>query len=234
MQGFSGFPPGKVRTTTIPNQFFSDLLPLIDDLDELKITLYCFWALHQQEGEYRYVLRGEMYDDNLLLDSFDHDHETAKERIAEALERAAARGTLLHVRVEGVDGTEDVYFMNTVRGRNAVQAIEAGRFEIGGRDLPIALIVERPNIFSLYEQNIGPLTPIIGDQLREAERDYPAEWIEEAIQLAVKQNKRSWRYIEAILKRWQAEGKGNGLPKQSTQADRYRYIQGELSDYIKY
>jgi DnaD/phage-associated family protein len=124
--------------------------------------------------------------------------------------------------------------MNTVRGRNAVQAIEAGRFEIGGRDVPIALIVERPNIFSLYEQNIGPLTPMIGDQLQEAERDYPAEWIEEAIQQAVKRNKRSWRYIEAILKRWQAEGKNDGLAKQPTQADRYRYIQGELSDYINY
>lgn len=234
MQGFSGFPPGKVRTTTIPNQFFSDLLPLIDDLVELKLTLYCFWALHQQEGEYRYLLRREMYDDKLLLDSIDRNPEVAKERVSEALERATARGTLLHVSVEAVGGTEDVYFMNTVRGRNAVQAIEAGRFEIGGRDVPIALIVERPNIFSLYEQNIGPLTPMIGEQLHDAERDYPVEWIEEAIQLAVKQNKRSWRYIEAILKRWQAEGKHDGLAKQPTQADRYGYIQGEYSDYIKY
>jgi DnaD/phage-associated family protein len=234
MQGFNGFPPGKVRTITIPNQFFSDLLPLIDDLVELKLTLYCFWALHQQEGEYRYLLRREMHEDNLLLESIDHDPEVAKERVSEALERATARGTLLHVSVKSVVGTEDVYFMNTVRGRNAVEAIEAGRFEIGGRDVPIALIVERPNIFSLYEQNIGPLTPMIGDQLHEAEREYPVEWIEEAIQLAVKGNKRSWRYIEAILKRWQAEGKGDGFAQQSTQADRYRYIQGELSDYINY
>jgi hypothetical protein len=37
-----------------------------------------------------------------------------------------------------------------------------------------------------------------------------------------------------ILKRWQAEGKDSGLPKQPTQADRYRYIQGELSDFIDY
>ena len=49
MQKFNGFPPGKTRTTVIPNQFFSELLPTIDDLVELKLTLYCMWALQQQE-----------------------------------------------------------------------------------------------------------------------------------------------------------------------------------------
>jgi DNA replication protein len=234
MTGFNGFPPGKTHTTKIPNLFFSELLPAIDDLLELKLTLYCFWALQQQEGEFRYVLGREVLADRLFLDGIDRDPGQAAQQVRAAFERAVARGTLLHVTVEGVGGPEDLYLMNTVHGRNAVQAIQAGQFQPGDRDNPVALVVERPNIYAVYEQNSGPLTPMIGDQLRDAEKDYPAQWIAEAIQLAVERNKRSWRYVVGILKRWQAEGKGSGLPEQPTQADRYRYIQGELSDFIDY
>ncbi|NLF75912.1 MAG: DnaD domain protein [Chloroflexi bacterium] len=234
MQGFNGFPPGKLHTTTVPNLFFSELLPAIDDLAELKLTIYCFWALQQQEGDYRYLLRREVLSDDLFLKGMDSDPDRAAQMAQHALERAVARGTLLHVTVQGVGGPEDLYFMNTVRGRNAVRAIEAGQFEIGDRDYPVALVVERPNIYTLYEQNIGPLTPLIGDQLREAEKEYPAEWIAQAIQLAVERNARNWRYVLGILKRWETEGNDRGLAKQPSQADRYRYIQGELSDLIDY
>ena len=55
MKGFPGFPDGKLRQTAIPNLFFSDLLPHIDNLAEMKITLYAFWALTQKEGQVRYL-----------------------------------------------------------------------------------------------------------------------------------------------------------------------------------
>ena len=35
MKGFAGFPPGRLRTTPVPNLFFADLLPAIDHLGEL-------------------------------------------------------------------------------------------------------------------------------------------------------------------------------------------------------
>jgi DNA replication protein len=234
MQGFSGFPPGKMRTTTVPNLFFSELLQIIDDLVELKLTLYCFWALQQQEGEFRYVLHRELLQDEVFLKGIDTDLENARTQVLAALERAATRGTLLHATVDGAGGPEDLYFMNTVRGRNALLAIEAGQFQYGDRDCPVALVAERPNIFTLYEQNIGPLTPLIADHLRDMEQEYPAGWIEEAIQIAVEANKRNLRYVRGILKRWQTEGKERGFTQQPTQADGRRYIEGEFSDFIEY
>jgi DnaD/phage-associated family protein len=73
------------------------------------------------------------------------------------------------------------------------------------------------SIFQIYESNIGPLTPMIADALEDAEKTYPADWIRESIALAVKNNKRNWRYCEAILKRWQSDGKddGQGNAKQT-------------------
>src|SRR5216117_216696 len=74
----------------------------------------------------------------------------------------------------------------------------------------LRIVVERPTIYSLYEQNIGLLTPILAERLQDAEGRYPLDWIEAAFEEAVTNNKRSWRYIERILERWAAEGKQSG------------------------
>ncbi len=234
MKPFAGFPPGKIPMIRVPSQFFTDLLGAIDDLDELKLTLYAFWALQQQEGELRYLLKREVLQDTRFLESLDPDPQRAAERALAALERAVARGTLLHISVEGVRGPEDLYFMNTAHGRNAVRAIAAGHYELGDRDTPVLLVSERPSVYALYEENIGPLTPLIAEELRAAEQEYPPAWIEEAMRIAVERNARNWRYVLGILKRWETEGNDRGFSKQPSQADRYRYIQGELSDLIDY
>jgi DnaD/phage-associated family protein len=71
---------------------------------------------------------------------------------------------------------------------------------------------EKPNIFRLYESNIGPLTPLLADELRDAEKEYPSPWVEYAFAEAVTNNKRNWRYISAILKRIKVEGFDDGKP----------------------
>ena len=135
-------------------------------------------------------------------------------------------GTLLHVSVQGTAGEEDLYFMNTPKGRAAVDALTRGEWRpTGDPETPVDLLVERPNIFNLYEQNIGPLTPMIAEELRDAEENYPTSWIEEAIHLAVTNNARSWRYVLAILERWQAEGKDDREDRRDTEAYRQRYLE---------
>lgn len=64
------------------------------------------------------------------------------------------------------------------------------------------------NIFKLYEHTVGILTPMMADELRQAEKDYPAEWLPEAFLKAEKANVRKWNYILAILKKWKTEGRG--------------------------
>ena len=59
----------------------------------------------------------------------------------------------------------------------------------------------------MFEENIGPLTPLLSEDLKAAEAENSAQWIQEAIHLAVQGNVRKWNYIEAILKSWKKEGK---------------------------
>ena len=60
---------------------------------------------------------------------------------------------------------------------------------------------------------------MIADELRDAEKHYPEEWITEAMREAVSANKRSWRYILRIMERWRTEGKGSGKPNGEPPSD---------------
>jgi len=236
MKGFPGFPAGKVHFTPLPSLFFSELLPAIDDLAELKVTLHIFWLLHQKKGYPRYVSRRELEADGVLLRGLKRAGEEPKECLMEALERAVSRGTLLHVMVQQGDDQDDWYFMNTDLGRRTVEKIRRGELKIEATVLPseARLEVERPNIFVLYEQNIGLLTPLIAEQLRDAEKTYPADWIEEAFRIAVEHNVRRWRYVHSILERWATEGKDSEKARRGLEEDRRRYIEGKYADYIEH
>lgn len=234
MKGFPGFPGGKLRMTQVPNLFFSDLLPIIDNLTELKVTLYAFWALGQKDGKVRYLRLTDFLNDPEFVKGLGPTVNLATDALMDGVERAVARGTFLHVNVESADGKMDLYFLNTEKGRAAVEGITKGEWRPNpDEDEPITLLVERPNIFILYEQNIGPLTPLVADDLRDAEQTYPLRWIEEAIQLAVENNVRKWRYVLAILERWRQEGKRDGIGRRDTQKELRQQIPDELKNIVK-
>ncbi len=149
-----------------------------------------------------------------------------------------ARGTLLRVTQApgpaalAPAGGTDWYFANTEKGRQAVNDLLAGKWTPGEPGKPLLLQAHRPNIFVLYEQNVGPLTPLLAEQLQDAEKNYPAPWIEDAFKEAAELNKRSWRYVQRILERWATEGKGDETARRGDdRKDRRRFIEGEYADY---
>ena len=42
---FPGFPEGQVPTVTLPALLFAELLPHLEDLDEVKVILHVLWRL---------------------------------------------------------------------------------------------------------------------------------------------------------------------------------------------
>jgi DnaD/phage-associated family protein len=237
MQKFPGFPVGsKLSPTAFPTSFFSDLLPMIDDLAELKVTLFCFWALHQKEGRFRYLRPADFAGNAALMQGLTAaaPEQPPETTLANALTRAGERGTLLCVEVQLDSGSERLYFVNTQLGRAAVEQIKIGAWQPGDAANPVAILPERPNIYRLYEANIGALTPMIADALKDAEKDYPLHWIEDAIKEAVENNKRSWRYIQAILKRWETEGKSREISGRRVEQAGQQYVSGQFADFIEH
>lgn len=229
--GFPGFPEGRQRLTPVPEAFFRELLPAIDDLGELKLSLYAFYALAQREGRLRFLTRQQLAQDARLMRALGESQGEANAALDAALARAVARGTLISASA-GEPGPT-LYFLNSERGRAAARGLASGAWSPAPEDLQGQVTLpDRPNIYSLYEQNIGPLTPMIADQLRDAERSYPARWIDEAMRIAVANNVRKWSYVQAILNDWQAKGRDEREDLRDTEADRRRYVEGDYADFI--
>jgi len=162
------------------------------------------------------------------MSSLGGGEEQPGEVLGNALEMAVRRGTILHLVVDRDGTAEEVYFLNTESDRRAVSKIQNGELALAGLKAgrpsqPEVDTEPPPDIFTLYEQNVGMLNPIIAEWLKEAEKLYPEAWIRDAIKEAVSLNKRSWRYIDRILERWSAEGRGDGTYRgySKTGTDKY-------------
>jgi len=225
MSKFQGF-TGSETFIKIPDSFFHHLLTEIDDQDELKVTLFALWRIGSMEGPVHFLR--------------EQDFTACVPDPGPALEKAVKRGSLLCARggvLAAGRGTREkaaaLYFLNSPRGRASVKAIASGEWQPADA-IPVHAAPERPNVFKLYEENIGPLTPMIADALKDAEQTYQPEWVTEALEIAVKNNKRSWKYVEVILRRWKEEGHAKKQDRRDAQEDGRRYTEGEYADFIEH
>ena len=216
---FKGFTDSETFTQ-LPDTFFHQLLKEINDIAEFKVTLYFLWRVEHMEGPFRALCQTDFDAKELGL---------SVEEIQSGLEKAIERGSMLKSEHEA----DVFYFLNSPRGRAAAEAFAKGQWRESAKILSVPP-VERPNVFRLYEENIGPLTPLIADALKDAEETYHDEWIAEAIELAVRNNKRNWKYCEAILKRWKDEGRHGQKDQQDSRQGSERYTKSEFEEYLKH
>ncbi len=214
---FGGFQESDLDPVRLPQAFFSDLLLRISDLRELQILLYMFWHLEQDHEKFHYFRMQDLTSDPTLVKMVG-----GEEILDESLKGLLNLGAVIKADLPWME--ETYYFINGPQGRAAVQAIEAGTWQETGKSRqPAQLSPEPANIFKLYEADIGPITPMIAEVLKADEAEYPADWIEEAIRIAVTRNVRNWKYVQAILSRWQKEGRGNEQSRRDNSQDPERY-----------
>jgi DnaD/phage-associated family protein len=225
-----------MRFTPLPNLFFTTLLPQIDNLAELKLILHIFWLLYQKRGHPRFVTYTELISEKTLVEGIEGDNPTAE--LQDALKQAINEGILLKLTLEKDGNQEDLYFINNEPNKETIVKIQSGEISLGGA-LPQRephIRTEKPDIFTLYEQNIGMLTPMIAEELKEAERLYPMAWIEDAVKEAVNLNKRNWRYITRILERWSVEGREDGEFRRDSKKGKGPgyYLKGKYGHIVRH
>lgn len=216
MTPFAGFPDGALAATPIPNLFFARVLPSIDSLAELKVTLHLLWRTSPGPKNPPCVPIDELQRDGTLLGALAAEPGGPAAALTDGLRRAVERGTLLRAAITYADVEREVVAPNTSRGRRGLAALRGRAAEASAPptpSLPPSPASARPPIFELYEQNVGLVQPLIAEELRAAAELYPAAWIEDAFHQAVAYNRRNWRYIRRILERWATEGKnGSDAP----------------------
>jgi DnaD/phage-associated family protein len=243
---FPGF-PARPKSTPIPDVFFSDLLPRLAETGDLAVVLCAFHALAAKKGFPRYITQHDLAAEPALCSQAEGSGVPADLRregtrpqsrvdsgsgaITRGLDRAVELGILLPLTVERGGHAVTLYFLNAPADRRGLEAVRSGAVDLGPvvRERPAQPV--RSSIFTLYESLIGTLSPLIADELAEAERLYPAEWIEAAFREAAAQNARSWRYVSRILERWAIEGPDHATTERSAAED--RYFRGKYGKILK-
>jgi DnaD/phage-associated family protein len=198
----------------IPRAFLTDFVPLITDIAELHVSLAFFRLIHEGAGPDTPISDRAISRDRLLRDGLRivGSPNEPNRRIQTGLDLAVGRGTLCRFSTGQGPSRQAWYYLNTPANQAMVAAMSRGAIAppavLWDGDDPPNVAPERPNVFRLYEQNIGLLTPLIADHLVSALETYPQDWIEDAIGEAVSYNRRSWRYIQRILEQWLNQGRG--------------------------
>lgn len=232
---FEGFRAGQ-RATTLPVQFFTDLLEVIDDPDELRVTLYALYAI-PRPGRAHAMRVSALAAEAPLARHYERVAPAglagdAFEVVRRAVVLAASRGTLLTLDLDATDGPDNdaLVFVNNEAGRRLRDRIASGLEAppSGGRVVTRS-IAKPEGAVAVYEAEIGMLSPSVAAALGEAEQTYSTAWVADALREAARQNKRSWSYAEAILRRWKAEGRQDeaveGHPgRRPGRADPYEHL----------
>ena len=217
----------------LPPEFFSEVLPAITLPSELKVTLHVFYRMSRQRGAApRRVSWDELAADKTLRRGLRTISKlrAPEELLAEGVEAALRRTTLLHVVLPDDGRAVNWYVVNTAANRLWAERIGAAGAALSA---PGTLPEERSELITLYEQNIGLVTPMLLDELREAEERYPTHWIEDAIREAVRANARSWRYIRKVLERWAANGRQAATDRPERPIDVDKYTNGTYGDLFR-
>jgi len=219
---FDGFSNEPVRWVPLPAPLFRAVIPHIEDVEELRAVLYVFWRFAFSEAPVHYLTDADAAADEAYWGHLGPTAAQRRPRVRAALDAAVQRGVLLAVDDADPAGPR-YYFLNSPKGRAAAEALRSGRWHPQRDELPPPEALTTPNIFRLYEENFGPLTPLIADRLRDALQRYPEPWIVEAMSLAVERNARHWRYVEAILERWTTEGRDDRRSERHSATPEAKY-----------
>ncbi len=199
-------------TIPIPREFLSETIAQINDSTELHVTLAVFRLAADSGSTPPAVSEDTVLRDAILSRTFHEDRKSSKlgQRIRRGLQYATARESIVQV-VLMIDGHEERWYVPaSVDNRTSLSEvlIDPGAWPVAGIDALVATTA--PSVFSLYEKNIGMLTPLLTDQIETAMELYPLDWIEDAVREAVTYNKRNWRYVQRVLENWSVNGRGEG------------------------
>ena len=224
---FDGFTSG-APVTPLPQALLHDLVPAMSDPAELIVTLYAVEAIARQRRYPRRVSLSDLRESRSLIEalaSFCRDREV-EDAFGQGLDAASERGSLLRARSVQDGGWVEWIALNDVDGQRALASASmppASRNAYG-----------REPVFStapeIWQSAFGTaMPPILAEELNAAESRFGADWLRDAFAESAANGVRNWRYVQAILERWETEGRDGGDATARSAAgglesSRYRHL----------
>ena len=211
----SAFPKG-VHFTPVPSPLLGPMLKQVSSYNELVCLLRFLNLIHLRKESPKWIEQNMLVSDDVLQSVIG-----SAEDILDAIEKCIKNRIILRAAVGTIKGNK-VLVLNTYDAKSNLDRIT----ESIGHDESALEVVDNAtsteNIFSLYENNIGSINPLITEELKYAKERYPDGWIHDAFREAVINNARSWRYVQSILENWHANGRMQGATPERSKSGRNR------------
>jgi len=198
------------RAIDNPAWLRSRMFPLRDNVSNEQIEGAMSWLAHRGMVV-RYEVAGRKY---FYVVNF-KKYQTGTEREAKSTLPAPDNSLMSDSRVsheEDESSSLPSVSVNESVNESAIDSVKGQVEEI----LP-----PRPEVFTVYEQEIGMLTPNIAAEIVQAEKDYPPGWVADALCEAARNGKRTWNYANGILRNWFVEGRQPPKAKPTEKPKRY-------------
>jgi len=226
-------------TISVPEALLTGITAEIGEIEELQVVLAVFRIAADLGGIEHPISEEAVGRDRWLRRALrtEGSPNAPTERIEKGFALATGRGTLLRFTTRTADETHVWCYLNTIENQTHLARMATGIAAppeaLRHGDATPVVEPEQPNVFRLYEQNIGLLTPLIAERIVGALERYPGAWIEEAIVEAVTYNRRNWRYIARILENWAVAGRGDNA-REATLNEENRRRDAHLLDPNQY
>lgn len=213
---------------SVPHALLTSVASEISEIEELQVVIAAFRLASDLGGIDHAIPEESLERDHWLRRALriEGSPNAPRERIAKGATLATGRGTLLRFTTRVGRETRVWYYLHTVENQARLAQMATGaaapptELHLDGA-VPV-VEAEQPNVFRLYEQNVGLLTPLIAERIVRALERYPTAWIEDAIAEAVAYNRRNWRYIARILENWTVAGRGDDSPRGRSNEENQR------------
>ncbi len=209
-----------IHSISIPRDFVSACAGL---KPEALLLLLHFFATAHSVGDKLLSLPKRS-----LLESFSRWHGGKQEVLESSLKVLLEQGFLLSWEEAGASHL----LPGTPAGRFFLQelTLEEKNLADGTMTGKPGLEEKRPNIYQLYETHIGIITPMMAEQLKQDEKEFPAAWIEDALREAVHRNVRNWQYVRAILNAWKDRGRDQKHEGHQSDIEAFRKLAREQQE----
>lgn len=214
MSTASDFPlPDEHGLTRVPNAVLAGLLAPGVDVELVAFCLRVLWWLDRSNGYPKSVRVDELRGDRTLV-------EVVRRPFDEVLGEALGRGYFVRRSTAGAD----YLLLNTasVARGEAVGVAENGESGSGGEvdddgdAWGRASVRGRvPDAFRAYEENIGHLTPMIREAIKQSLQDFTDGQVEAAVRVAVESEARSWQFVAGVLRKWIRDGVPDERPEST-------------------
>ena len=228
--------PKRGDRVEIPERFFLDVLPNITNILELKTSLIILNEIASQQTDGSFLNHADIENLEQLKLLETDGIQLSIELIESVLGKLTQSNLIFSMKLDlESEDSGEIYFLDDPDGRKLSEKFKLGivSLNITG-DNPERDIDKGITIFDLYEKNIGIISGSqVAEELIEAEKTYPAQWLEDAFSEAVAQDVRRWAYIRAILASWSNGGRGNYDGKTGGRNSESRYKSGKYGKIVR-